>query len=175
MSYQSRKIYFCDEINEESTFKFVNFIDRFLSMDEKIGCKEPIEIHINSVGGMVYYGLTIISTIERMKSLGYKIITYNIGLCASMAFPISLCGSERRTYEYSRYMYHDISCGFFGKLKQTEDDIIETRNLREEIDNIVIKYSKIKIEDIEDWRDRKLDKFFSSKLALELGIADVVE
>jgi ATP-dependent Clp protease protease subunit len=175
LSFQQRKVFIYDDIDEESSFEFVNCINKLIFLDEKIGEKKPVEILINSGGGIVYYGLTIISTIEQLKKMGYEVTTTNIGICASMAFVISVCGSKRECYEHSVYMYHDISSGSYGKLQTMKEDIQDLQKLKDMVDNIVIKYTNITEEDINNWCMRKLDRYFYLPEALELKISDFVK
>lgn len=175
MQYQQRKIFLYDDIDEESSFEFINCVNKLCFLDDKIGKREPIEILINSGGGIVYYGLTIISTIEQLKDMGYNVITTNMGICASMAFVISICGSKRYSYKYSTYMYHDISSSTYGKLQSMKEDIQDLCKMKEIVDNIVIKYTDIKLEDINNWCERKIDKYFYIPEALELKISDGVK
>ena len=175
MQYQQRKIFLYDDIDEESSFEFINCVNKLCFLDDKIGKREPIEILINSGGGIVYYGLTIISTIEQLKDMGYSVITTNMGICASMAFVISICGSKRYSYKYSTYMYHDISSSTYGKLQSMKEDIQDLCKMKEIVDNIVIKYTDIKLEDIHNWCERKIDKYFYIPEALELKISDGVK
>lgn len=175
MSYKLRKIYIYDSIDEDSSLSFVNCIDKFIDYDNRIGRREPIEILINSGGGLVYYGLTIISTIEKLKKMGYKITTTNIGICASMAFVISVCGDIRKSYNNSVYMYHDISTYLVGKSQEIKEEMENLEKLKRICDNIVINNTKITQEQIDDWCMRKIDKYFYSEDVIELGIVDIVE
>lgn len=175
MSYCQRQIIFYSDIDEESSYRFVDCVNRFISLDERTGEKRPIEILINSCGGAVYYGLTIISMIEKLKNMGYDVVTTNMGLCASMAFIISICGTQRKAFKYSVYMYHDISSVTGGKLEYMKEDVEELKKLKSVLDDIVLKYTNIEAGSISYWCNRKMDKYFYPEEALDLKIADIVE
>lgn len=53
-------------------------------MDNKLKKKEPIELYINSNGGLVTECMSLISLIEQMKEDGYTIITINAGKCDAL-------------------------------------------------------------------------------------------
>lgn len=165
---------FCDDVDDESAFEFMNCINRLLAFDEKMGEKKPIEIMINSCGGSVYHGFTIMSKIEELIDMGYHVITTNIGMCFSMAFDIFLCGSERRVYRYARFMYHDISTGIYGKLQEIKEDLKESEKLIEVSDKKITEVTNIKKEELSGWRERKIDKYFSATESIEYGIAEFI-
>ena len=171
-SFSQRKIIFYDDVDEESAFEFINFINKILFLDERLGTQEPIEIMISSYGGSVYSGLTIISKIEQLIDMGYNIITTNIGTCFSMGFAIFIAGKERRCYKYARFMYHDILTSPYGKVQEIKEDIKECENLLEYIDGIIVKNTNLKQDELLYWRERKLDKYFSLDEAVESGIVN---
>lgn len=174
ISLSQRKIMFCDVVDEDSTFEFMNCINKLLAFDEKMGDKKPVEIMINSCGGSVYHGLTIMSKIEELIDMGYHIITTNIGMCFSMAFMIFICGNERRIYRYARCMYHDISTMVYGKLQEIREDLKESDELIGIIDKKVVEVTNLKKEELIGWRERKIDKYFSATESIEYGIADII-
>lgn len=174
MSFQQRRIMLCDDINDDSSFEFVNCINRFLYLDKILDTKEPIEIMIDSFGGSVYDGFTIMSKIEELIDLGYEVTTINIGSCFSMGFVIFLCGKIRKSSRYSRFMYHDISSYSEGKLSMIKDDVKELESLIYIINKKVLSCTSLTQKDLDDWRDRKVDKFFSATEALSLNICESI-
>lgn len=175
ISLSQRKILFCDYVDEDSAFEFMNCVNKLLAFDEKIGIKAPIEIMINSGGGSVYHGFTIMSKIEQLIDMGYYVITTNIGMCFSMAFSIFLCGKERRMYRYARCMYHDISTGIYGKAQEIREDLKECEELSKTIDKRIIEETSLTENDLKEWKERKIDKYFSAYESLELNIATKIE
>ena len=172
--YSQRKIVLYDDIDEDSAFEFTNCVNILIYLDNKLGEKKPIEILINSGGGLIYSGITIISLIEQLKKQGYEVTTVNTGICASMAFVISICGSKRCMYENAVYMYHDASSGTFGKLENMKDDVRDMQKLRDTLDEIVLRYTNVSKENIQEWHDRKFDRYFYKDEALSLKICDFV-
>ena len=171
-SFSQRRIIFYDDIDEESAFEFINFINKIQFLDERLKTKEPIEIMISSYGGSVYSGFTIISTIEQLIDMGYNVITTNIGTCFSMGFAIFVAGKERRCYKYGRFMYHDILTAPQGKVQEIKEDIVECEKLLNYIDSIIVKNTNLEQDQLLYWRERKLDKYFSLDEAIENGIVN---
>jgi len=67
---------------------------------------KKINVRINSIGGSVLEGYSIISAILNSKA---EIHTYNDGLAASIAGIIFICGKVRHMYDYSINMIHNPS------------------------------------------------------------------
>lgn len=176
LALQQRKILLYDDVNENSILEAIYLLHRLRDLDEKYSdTKRPIEIQINSNGGNVDDGLTLISLIESMKEEGYEIITTNIGRAYSMGFLISLCGSKRTAYRYAHYMYHDISYGLFGKHGDIVEYIETCKHFREIIKEIVCKYTTLKKEELDDINIKKQDKYFNVDEMLELkGVDEIV-
>src|ERR1035437_331619 len=63
-----------------------------------------IHVRINSIGGRVLEGFSIISSILNSNA---KIITYNDGIAASISALILMCGKERYAMDYSLTMIHN--------------------------------------------------------------------
>ncbi len=82
--------------------------------------KEKIEIWINSGGGSIIDGLSIASTILRMKT---PITTINIGVACSMAGVIFMMADERIMMNYSLLMMHPASGGDEVAMKALEESL----------------------------------------------------
>lgn len=174
LAFQNRKLMVYDDIDGSSIFRCIYTLLRIRDADNKLGKKEPIEILINSCGGSVHDGLSLVSLIETMKDEGYQIITTNMGYALSMGFIISIVGSKRRSYRYATYMHHDISSMNYGKLASMEENVNSMRMLRSMADEIVLKYTDITQDMLDDIHNRKLDKYFTAEEALSLNICDEV-
>ena len=127
---RDRKIQLSGEITTESVFETMYFMDRIKSIDEIEGLpicdRKPIEILIDSCGGSVYDGLTLISKIKTFQKMGYIIITTATGIAMSMGSAISLTGSIRQSYMYTRFMFHQPSSVAWGTLRDMKRSTKET-------------------------------------------------
>lgn len=77
------------------------FASDLASLDGKF---ESIDLHINSPGGNVSQGYSIVSVILSMKT---PVDVYVVGIAASMAAVIAISGNNVYMYDYSRLMIHD--------------------------------------------------------------------
>lgn len=174
LAINQRKIFLYDEVGESSIFECIYYLNKLMYVDSMYGTKEPIEILINTNGGGVYDCLTLVSLIEHMKDIGYKIITTNIGKAFSAGFILSIIGSERKAYRFSSYMTHNISTFMYGQLQEIKEDSEEMERLKQSLNKIISKYTKITLKDLEKWQERKINKYFNSEEALKYGITDVI-
>lgn len=174
LAIKERKIMIYDGVDENSILEAIYYLYRFRSIDIKLGQKRPIDILINSCGGNVMDGFSLISLIESMKEEGWIINTTNIGYAFSMGFYISICGSNRYSYRYATYLCHDISFGFEGNFGEIMEKVKESERLRKILEEITIKYTKLTKEDLNKIFEYRLDKTYSANDAVKLGIADAI-
>jgi ATP-dependent Clp protease, protease subunit len=173
----SRKIIISSEINESVAKEVIERIMEINDFDHersemlKDYKPAPIEIFINSVGGHVTDGFAIIGAMQMSET---PIITYGLGLVASMALAIFVAGDVRLAHRYCRFMYHSISYGMVGHITEHEA-------MREEVDLLQRMYNSLMLErtkftrgQLEKIRKDKQDFYFSAKQAIELGVADKI-
>lgn len=171
-SAKKRKIIFNDEVDRDSTSKAIYWLNLLEELDEIRGTKEPITIVVDSYGGSIHAGLGLIGEMERLKDKGYRIITDTRSVAMSMGFAIALCGSERISTRYARFMSHQPSSATWGKMQDMKEDIIETEKLWDILKGIIIKYSNITDEALEESRMKKTDVYYTPEELLALGGID---
>lgn len=175
MAMNQRIIMLYDDVDDTSITEAIYYMNKLQYIDNRFGKeKKPIELQINTCGGFVEDGLSLISLIEKMKNDGYYIITTNIGRGYSMGFLLSICGSERRAYKYSKYMYHDISYGAYGKHNDIMEQVEFTKMLQKDIMGIVTKYTNLPEDFVSEINTCKRDKYFTSEEMLEIKGVDII-
>lgn len=135
--------------------------------------REPINIYLNTQGGDIYAGLSLISCIENSRT---PIHIYT-GFALSMGLPILLSGHKRIISKYGTVMYHEVGMpdGIAGQATLYKQEVKEMERLQEIIDGIILKNTKIKKKDLEKIKDSKSDWYISAEEALELGIVDEIQ
>jgi ATP-dependent Clp protease protease subunit len=176
---RKRTIYVNEEISSDQMFKLCASLDRIAEMDDLKGILkdklEPIHVIYNSYGGSIYDGLMGIGKLEyMMDTLGYKIISTIQGYAMSMGQALAIVATERNSIKHSRIMIHQPSSSTWGKLKDMEEDVEETLELWREMKRIIMKYTKMTDEQLEEIKKSKTDKFMWETEALELGIIDKI-
>jgi ATP-dependent Clp protease protease subunit len=171
-----RRIILNEEVSRETIFKVKYFFEKLkridaLRPDEPL---KPITLVIDSYGGEVYAGLSLVGVIEQYKKLGYTIITEVSGVAMSMGFVIALAGSKRTAVPYSRFMLHQPSSSAWGKMQDMIEEVEEVEFLWSELKTIIRKYSSITEEYMEQARKHKQDIYLTPEQMLDFNAIDEV-
>lgn len=132
---------------------------------------KPIEMFINSGGGSVSAGFAIIGAMEMCDT---PIVTYGMGIVASMALAIFTAGDVRIAHRYCRFMFHSVAYGEEGFLQDHIDGIKEVKVIQGMYNSIFKDKTKFPPEKITEILKLKKNFFFSGKKAVEFGVADDV-
>ena len=127
----------------------------------------PIILDIQTEGGYVREGLSLISVIEQSEAPVYTRVN---GYAFSMGFIIFLAGKERFISRHAEVMYHQISAGKQGTLCEIETDMKISKRLQKHLENYVIERSKLTRKDLQQIYRTNQDRFYSPKECLDLGI-----
>ena len=132
---------------------------------------DPIDIYINSSGGSVIDGLSIIDTINLIKS---PVNTSWTGLAAAMGAVLLSCGKKgsRAVLPHSRVMIHQVSSGMWGTFSDLEIELKQTERCKQDIYKILAENLNKPYEEIEKLCDR--NNWFIGQEAVDLGIVDKV-
>lgn len=177
-----RKLFFSDQVDQKSMVDLtrkiidINDNDEYLEKIYKIHditsyTPPPIEIFIDSYGGYVYQCFGLIGVMETSIT---PIHTYVTGCAMSCGFIILISGHYRYAYEHSTPLYHQVSTGFYGKAKDMEEEIEETKRLQKKIEKMTLKKTKIGKKRLDDIYKRKVDWFMKPEEALKLGVVDEI-
>ena len=133
--------------------------------------EKPINVYINSPGGVVTSGLAIYDT---MNYITCPIATYCIGQAASMGAVLLSAGTKGMRYSLpsSRVMIHQPSGGAMGQATEIEISYKEIQRLKDILNGILAKNTGKKISEIEKYTDR--DHFMSAVEAKKFGLIDKV-
>ncbi len=140
----------------------------FLQMEDG---KKDIHVYINSPGGSVTSGMAIYDT---MNFLSCDVVTYCVGMAASMATVLLAAGTKGKRYALpnSRVMIHQPTGGATG---QTSDITIAAKEIlrwRRTINETLAKHSGKDVEQIEKDSDR--DYYLTAEEAKAYGLVDHV-
>lgn len=131
--------------------------------------KKPIDMYINSPGGVVTASFAILDT---MRYVTPKIRTICIGQAASAAALLLACGDERYSLKHSRIMIHQPSGGSQGTAADIEIQAAEILRLKEILNGIMAEATGRTVEEIQ--RDTDRDRYLSAEEAIEYGLIDEV-
>lgn len=130
-----------------------------------------ITMHIDSPGGSVKSGLSMVDVMNYIKS---DIRTINTGMAASMGSVLLGAGTKgkRGSLENSETMLHQSSGGFRGNIQDAEIDMKQWKRLNDKLFELLGEYCGKTSEQIKN--DTIRDLWLSSEEALEYGIIDEI-
>lgn len=133
--------------------------------------KKDITMYINSPGGSVFAGLSIIDTIDFIKP---DVSTVNVGIAASMGAVLLSAGTKGKRFAlpHSRVMIHQVSSGMQGTSKDMEISLRQTLELKKDLYTILSNNSGKEYDQIEKDCDR--DYWMRATEAKEYGLIDDV-
>ena len=132
---------------------------------------DDITMHIDSPGGSVKSGLSMVDVMEYINA---DIRTINTGMAASMGSVLLGAGTKgkRMSLRHSTTMLHQSSGGFSGNIQDAEIDWQEWQKVNKELFNLLGEYCGKKPEQV--MKDATRDFWLNAEEALEYGIIDEV-
>ena len=180
-SPKPRKLYLAAQVNQKSMNDLtkaiitINEHDRLLEKLYPAYNVEykapPIEIYIDSYGGAVYQCMGLLGVMEKSVTPVHTIVT---GAAMSCGFMILICGHKRFGYSLSTPLYHQVSTGFHGKVKDMEESLEEAKRLQKKIEALTLKRTKITKTKLKEVLKNKVDWYMSAEEALDLGVIDEI-
>lgn len=130
--------------------------------------RQPITLDINTDGGSVYDGLALIACIEQSKT---PVITRVNGYAFSMGLTIFLAGHERHMSRHASLMYHQLSSGAIGSLKEQVESVQVSAEVQRQLEDYVVERTKWKRKDLKKIYNSKYDYYMNAQKALDDGFA----
>jgi len=133
--------------------------------------KSDITMHIDSPGGSVKSGL---SMVDVMEYISCDIRTVNTGMAASMGSVLLGAGTKgkRSSLRFSQTMLHQSSGGAVGNIQDAEISMREWRKVNKILFDLLGSYCNKTAEQV--MQDASRDLWLSADEALEYGIIDEI-
>ena len=130
-----------------------------------------ITMHIDSPGGSVKSGLSMVDVMDYIKS---DIKTVNTGMAASMGSVLLGAGTKgkRSSLRHSTTMLHQSSGGFNGNIQDAEIDWKEWQKVNKELFNLLGEYCGKPADEV--MKDATRDFWLNAKEAKAYGIIDEI-
>lgn len=154
------------DINEHDAF-----LKKMYSVYDIEYVAKPIRIFIDSYGGYVYQCFGLLSVIERSLTPVHTIVT---GCAMSCGFMILISGHKRFGHRLSTPLYHQVSSGAFGTVKQMEEEIEEAKRLQGIIEELVLSKTKIPKKKLQQVFQNKVDWYMNAADAKSYGVIDEI-
>lgn len=163
----SADVYIYDEIG----FWGVSAQDFVAAFRGEIDASADVTVHINSPGGSVFDGITILNALRAHKG---GVTTVVDGLAASAASFIAQAGTKRIMARNSQMMIHDAMSLCVGNAS----DMREVADLLDKAsDNLADVYAhRSGRGDVKSWRaEMEKEVWYSAQEAVDAGLADEVD
>jgi ATP-dependent Clp protease protease subunit len=130
-----------------------------------------ITMHIDSPGGSVKSGLSMVDVMEYISS---DIRTINTGMAASMGSVLLGAGTKgkRQALRFSKTMLHQSSGGAGGNIQDARITMVEWEKINDILFDLLGGYCGKTAEQVKN--DATRDLWLDSKEALEYGIIDEI-
>jgi len=130
-----------------------------------------ITMYLNTPGGSVSAGLSIVDTMDIIKS---DIKTVNIGMCASMGSVLVGAGTKgkRQTLVNAEVMTHQVSYGISGNVQDNRITSLNAEKTNYLLFKRLATYSNQPLDKI--LKDSERDNWMNSDQSVEYGLIDEV-
>ena len=132
---------------------------------------KDITLHVDSPGGSVKSGLSIVDVMDYVSS---DIVTINTGMAASMGSILLGAGAKgkRYTLRFSRVMLHQVSTGGSGNIQDIRISFKEGEKYNELLFGLLGKYTNKDPKQVME--DAQRDLWLSADEAISYGIVDSI-
>jgi ATP-dependent Clp protease protease subunit len=150
--------------------KMSTIVQAQLMFLDSVGQKD-ITMHIDSPGGSVKSGLSMVDVMDYIKS---DIATVNTGMAASMGSILLGAGTKGKRYSlrFSKVMLHQSSGGFRGNIQDAKIDYKEWDKYNNILFDLLGSYCDKDPEEVKN--DATRDFWLDAKEAVDYGIIDEV-
>lgn len=130
---------------------------------------KDITLHVDSPGGSVKSGLSIVNVMEYISS---DCVTINTGMAASMGSILLGAGTKgkRHSLAYSRVMLHQVSTGASGNIQDIRRSIAEGEKYNDLLFGLLGKYTDKEAKQVME--DASRDLWLNADEAKAYGIID---
>lgn len=162
---KKRQLFLFDKIDEMSSRHLIKNLIALDCLNHK-----SITLFINSGGGSVSDGFSIIDTMRRIKS---PVITVIVGQACSMAGIISIAGSERCMSKNAIWMAHEMAGGVWGDYtSKVLDRAGFLRKEQKKLVDFIKKHTKLTKRELQ--KTQKGELWLYPEEALNKGIIDKI-
>lgn len=173
---EDNHLFLYDKINQETALTFnrkLSYADRTNKANQQKRSSEeldPIRIKINSPGGLISSGVSMMDQIIGVESPVYTIVE---GYCASAGTFISVVGDKRIITPHSYMLVHQLSTWFKGKYEELEDKKKNMDWLMEMIEGVYEEYTDFDLDELQELMEH--DLYLSAEDSKDYGLVDEIK
>lgn len=173
-----RIIHLHGEVGEDMAGHIIPLIQYYNIQDDNkevdIEKRKPIRIYVDSEGGEIYKGLTILSTIENSRTPVWTYLEGSIGM--SMGLILFLAGHRRFMSRFGNLLYHELRAGSETKtLAEMKNTINHYDKLQNKLDSYIVERTSIPMKKLKNQRKKNLDWYIDYEEAQKYDVfTDVI-
>jgi ATP-dependent protease ClpP protease subunit len=163
-------LFFHSEIEEQHV---VPLQQQLLRTHLNLSESKPITLFLSSVGGNVFAGLALVSTITSLRRLGREVNVHIEGVAMSMASVIAQVANRRTMEASSFFMLHEVWYRTSGRVSDHGEERAFQERLQDRLYQI---YANRTGKSLEYYRKKlyKTDWYLDADEALREGLVDAV-
>jgi len=163
-------LFFHSEIEEQHV---VPLQQQLLRTHLNLSPGKPVTLFLSSVGGNVFAGLALVSTITSLRRLGREVNVHIEGVAMSMASVIAQVANRRTMEASSFFMLHEVWYRTSGRVSDHSEERAFQERLQDRLYQI---YSNRTGKSVEYYRKKlyKTDWYLDADEALREGLVDAV-
>lgn len=168
----SRTLYLSEEITLDTINHIIMLIHKYNRDDYNIKPEDrvPIKLYIDSGGGEIYRGFSLVSAIESSDT---PVIGILQGTCMSMALIIYLACHYRYASKFSNVLYHTLrAASDVQTLIEMENTLRHYTYLQDTLDKYILEKTEIPKKKLKKKRKKNLDWFLTLDEMKEYKIYD---
>jgi ATP-dependent protease ClpP protease subunit len=179
VTVRDNHIYFYGKVSNSNCLKLnlaLRDIERKLNMvrmDLQVD-NLKIYLHINSFGGSVFAAL---SSIDSIRNSLFPVVSIIEGAAASAATLMSVVCQERIIRKNAYMLIHQMSSGFWGKMEEIKDEMINLKKLTKKLKRIYREHTELNnsTSDVKLNQILTRDLWWDSDECLKYGLVDEIE
>lgn len=184
-------IYLKGDVDEEMWQALVDKINEIKSADDDVVIQNSgslmligidaqvlrpaINIYLSTFGGYIYDMLAIYDEIKKLTQ-EYIVNIFCVGkiMSAGTIIMLAVDYDHRFAYKNTTFMYHTLSGGTYGKMKDLEEDVEENKRLHKLMFNIIKENTEIPEEKLDEIYKCKKDWYITAQQAKKYKIINEV-
>jgi ATP-dependent Clp protease protease subunit len=165
--------YFYGEVNQQSALNLTQQMEMWA--DDPRNKDQPIRIVMNSPGGSVFDGFSMMDEIARLRREGHHVKIEDYGMAASAAGWIMQAADTRAIGANSWMLIHEPSGQATGKLSAMGAEVHLSKDLEDQFLGVFAARSHLTADEIRKHIDDGRDWWIPANTAKALGLVDQVE
>lgn len=174
---RTRQIDFNQEFTRDYMVDVCSALDKLVEYDRIMKTPKKgltIRFNIYSYGGAIDSLMFLLAKMDKLKELGYEVITHNASVAMSCGFILSIYGTTRTCTKHATYLNHQLSAGTQGTFGEMEVNIEYFKRIERCLENVIREHTHMTEEEIKRPYETNRDVIYDACEAIKHGICDMI-